>query len=90
MDFVREVREMQGGVLPDPDKPVTFESLVEQYKDQAVRACRERGWDERLWRNLAEIWADVDMEIFKAILEARPGVTAREVLQEFQPIPPPL
>lgn len=88
MNFVSEVGEMQGGVVPDPEKPLTFESLVEQYKDQAIRACRTKGWDERMWRSLAEVWADVDMDIFRTILTSRPGVTSKQILQEFCSIPP--
>lgn len=58
---------MQGLVTPSADLPLTFDSLVEQYGDQAKYASRVFGLGEENWRTLAEIWAGIDIDIFRDI-----------------------
>lgn len=69
---------MQGLVFPSPDLPLTYESLVEQYVDQAKYASRVFGMDEGNWKMLAEIWAGTDMDIFRDV--AATGVDVRSLL----------
>ena len=69
---------MQGLVTPSPDLPLTFESLVEQYGDQAKYASRVFGMDEGNWRALAEIWASTDMDIFQIVADT--GVDVKSIL----------
>jgi hypothetical protein len=78
--FFSEIGALQGLIVPDPSKPLTRDSLVDQYKDQAIRACRAKGWDETSWRALAEIWAHTDLDIIDDVCSANPGKSDREVL----------
>jgi hypothetical protein len=57
-----EIGALQEGVVPDVTKPITYESLVEQYEAQARKACRSQEQPEDNWRAYAEIWAGTDME----------------------------
>jgi hypothetical protein len=70
---------MQGTVTPSPDLPLTFDSLVEQYGDQAKYASRAFGLDESKWKALAEIWAGTDIDIFRDL--AASGVDLKEFLR---------
>ncbi len=63
----QEIGELQGGLVPDPDKEISIDSFVEQYKERAKEACQEKGWSEDVWRTLAEIWAQTDMDIFRDV-----------------------
>ena len=58
---------MLGGVAPSPDLPLTYESLVEQYEEQAKYASRVFGLEEVHWRALAEMWAGTDISIFQLV-----------------------
>jgi hypothetical protein len=75
---------MQGLVIPSADLPVTLESLVEQYGDQARYASKVFGLDETQWRSLAEMWAVTDIEIFRDIELS--GVDLKEFLRAEIPL----
>lgn len=70
---------MQGLVLPSPELPLTYDSLVEQYGDQAKYASMAFGLDEANWRSLAEMWAGIDLDIFRDIETS--GLDVREFLR---------
>ena len=70
---------MQGLVIPSADLPMTYDSLVEQYGDQARYASKVFGLDEASWRMLAELWAGTDIDIFRDI--AISGVDVKEFLR---------
>lgn len=78
MGLISRYGAMQGLVTPSADLPLTFDSLVEQYGDQAKYASRVFGLDEGNWRALAEMWAGTDMDIFRTI--ASSGVDVRDIL----------
>lgn len=78
MGFISRYGAMQGLVTPSADLPLTFDSLVEQYEDQARYASRVFGLDEGNWRTLAEMWAGTDIDIFRTV--ASSGVDVREIL----------
>jgi hypothetical protein len=68
-----------GDCHPSPDLPLTFDSLVEQYGDQARYASRVFGLNESQWHMLAEIWAGTDIDIFSDL--AASGVDLKEFLR---------
>lgn len=70
---------MQGLVVPSPDLPVTYDSLVEQYGDQARYAVKTFGLEESFCSMLAEMWAGMDIDIFRDI--AASGVDLKEFLR---------
>ena len=70
---------MQGLVVPSPDLPVTYDSLVEQYGDQARYAVKAFGLEESCCSMLAEMWAGMDIDIFRDI--AASGVDLKEFLR---------
>lgn len=78
-----DVGELQGLLLPDPDKPVTYDSLIEQYTPRAREACVEKGWPEEQATMLASIWADMDMEILQTMLIQSPEKTVKELLLDM-------
>ena len=79
LGFISRYGAMQGLVTPSPDLPLTFESLVEQYGDQAKYALKTFGLDGDNWRMLAELWAGMDIDIFRDI--AASGVDLKEFLR---------
>ena len=70
---------MQGLVTPSADLPVTYDSLVEQYGDQARYAVKAFGLEESCCHMLAEMWAGMDIDIFRDI--AASGVDLKEFLR---------
>ena len=78
-----EIGALQEGVVPDLSKPVTYDSLVEQYEAQARKACQTREQPESNWRMYAEIWAGMDMEIIRDVLAVNQGRPQEEVLREL-------
>ena len=68
---------MQGPILPSPDLPLTFDSLVEQYGDQAKYAVKTFGLEDSSM--LAELWASTDMDIFRDLVDS--GVDVKEFLR---------
>jgi hypothetical protein len=60
--------KLQGTLVPDLNKPLTVESLVEQYEARAREVHRKLGWYEESWQGLAELWAVVDLEIMRMTL----------------------
>jgi hypothetical protein len=84
MGIFMEMGALQGALVPDPDKPLTYESLVEQYLSRAKEVCVQKGWPE--WKALAlsEFWAQTDWEIFVLIMTQHPELTPKELLQGFR------
>lgn len=78
-----EIGALQEGVVPDITKPLTMDSLVEQYEAQARKACRMRGEPEDHWRIYAEIWAGMDLEIIRDVLAIQHDRPQEEVLREL-------
>jgi hypothetical protein len=82
MGFISDIGALQEEVTPDPDLPITTESLVAQYEMQAKRACVAKGWPEDSWRMLAECWAGVDLDIIRDVMAAT-GSTPQEALKRL-------
>jgi hypothetical protein len=82
LGFVSRYGAMQGLVVPSPDLPLTYESLVEQYEDQARYVSRIFGMDEGNWRMLAELWAGIDIDIFRSPPALLNPCRASEVTEE--------
>lgn len=72
--------------VPDPQKTITFKSLVEQYETAAREQCNYLGITEQYWRLIAESWAEVDIDTIGCIMAT--GISAEEALRTLlQPVP---
>jgi hypothetical protein len=80
MGIFMELALMGAEAIPDPEKPITYESFIEQYKDSAINAMKEKGWDETNWKVLAEIWAEEDIENLRIVMTQNPGKSTKELL----------
>jgi len=67
----QEIGKLQEDLVPDPNKEISFDSLVEQYKEHAKKICLELGKPECDWKLLASTWADVDINIIQTICFAQ-------------------
>jgi hypothetical protein len=68
-------------LLPDPDKPITFDSFVGQYLAQIRELGAGEG--EVLDRMRAEMLAQTDVETLQYILAANPGMSPEGALRKL-------
>jgi len=80
---VSGIGRLQGDLVPDLSKPLTVESLVEQYEARAREVHTKLGWFTDCWRGLAELWAVADLEIIRMVLEQQPYRPKDEVLRDL-------
>lgn len=82
------IGQLQGDLVPDLDKPLTVESLVQQYEARAREVHTKLGWFNDHWQGLAELWAVADLEIIRMTLEMHPGEPKDVVLRRLLKLPP--
>ena len=71
---------MQGCVVPSKGTELSFEAFVKDYEEQARYAARTFYNDESKWKQLAEVWAGVDIDI---VICALATVTTPEEREEL-------
>ena len=67
-------------VLPDPKKPVNFDSLVDQYRAQ-IRELR--GSEDPCDGARAEMLAQTDIETIRYLMQMNPGMTPEGALESL-------
>jgi hypothetical protein len=82
------IGQLQGDLVPDLDKPLTVESLVQQYEARAKEVHTKLGWFSDHWQGLAELWAVADLEIIRMTLAMHPNEPQDIVLRRLYKLPP--